>query len=81
MSKSLLLMLPLLPLLLACQPDSPPAESKVGADRDVHGCIPSAGYRWCEQQQACVRPWELTKSDTNQTAEEAFQIQCGTPAN
>jgi putative hemolysin len=29
-----------------------------GSDKDAHGCIPSAGYTWCEQQQKCVRLWE-----------------------
>lgn len=30
----------------------------LGGDRDEHGCIPSAGYIWCEKLQKCVRPWE-----------------------
>lgn len=30
----------------------------VGGDRDAHGCIGSAGYRWCEPKQACLRFWE-----------------------
>lgn len=30
----------------------------VGADRDAHGCIGSAGYVWCEVVGDCVRPWE-----------------------
>lgn len=30
----------------------------LGGDRDEHGCIPSAGYIWCEELQECVRPWE-----------------------
>lgn len=30
----------------------------LGGDRDEHGCIPSAGYVWCEKLQKCVRPWE-----------------------
>jgi len=29
-----------------------------GSDRDEHGCIPSAGYVWCEEKQKCLRPWE-----------------------
>jgi hypothetical protein len=29
-----------------------------GSDRDAHGCIPSAGYTWCEEKQECLRPWE-----------------------
>jgi len=30
----------------------------VGGDRDEHGCIPSAGYMWCESKQKCLRIWE-----------------------
>jgi hypothetical protein len=30
----------------------------VGGDRDVHGCIGSAGYMWCEPKQKCLRIWE-----------------------
>jgi hypothetical protein len=30
----------------------------VGNDRDVHGCIGSAGYSWCEVKNKCLRPWE-----------------------
>lgn len=29
-----------------------------GSDRDVHGCIGSAGYSWCESKQKCLRIWE-----------------------
>jgi hypothetical protein len=43
--------------LLGCE--APPVESpRVGADRDAHGCIPSAGYLWDSAQQKCARPWE-----------------------
>jgi hypothetical protein len=30
----------------------------VGSDRDEHGCIPSAGYTWCEDKGKCLRIWE-----------------------
>lgn len=30
----------------------------VGGDKDVHGCIGSAGYSWCEVKQKCLRVWE-----------------------
>jgi len=30
----------------------------LGGDRDEHGCIPSAGYTWCEAKQNCLRTWE-----------------------
>ena len=33
-------------------------KDKLGSERDIHGCIPSAGYRWCEVTQKCIRPWE-----------------------
>lgn len=33
-------------------------EPMLGGDRDEHGCIPSAGYVWCEAKQKCLRPWE-----------------------
>lgn len=39
----------------------PPKEQnvgRVGAQRDVNGCIPSAGYVWCPEKKSCIRPWE-----------------------
>ena len=30
----------------------------VGADRDEHDCIASAGYVWSQAQQKCLRVWE-----------------------
>ncbi|MDQ7815187.1 MAG: hypothetical protein RDU25_05285 [Patescibacteria group bacterium] len=30
----------------------------LGGDRDIHGCIGSAGYSWCESTSKCQRPWE-----------------------
>ncbi len=30
----------------------------VGSDKDEHGCIGSAGYRWSEVQQKCIRYFE-----------------------
>jgi hypothetical protein len=41
---------------------APPQSPMPGADRDAHGCIGSAGYRWCERERACVRPWELAQA-------------------
>lgn len=40
----------------------------VGDDMDEHGCIGSAGYRWCEAKQECLRLWEV-KCDENQMHE------------
>ncbi|MDD4318786.1 MAG: hypothetical protein PHW10_00450 [Candidatus Peribacteraceae bacterium] len=44
-------------LLAACASADEP-EPLLGGDRDVHGCIPSAGYSWCEAKQKCLRVWE-----------------------
>lgn len=30
----------------------------VGNDIDEYGCIPSAGYTWCEVKNKCIRIWE-----------------------
>ncbi len=35
-----------------------PTQPIVGGDRDIHGCIGSAGYSWCEPKQKCLRIWE-----------------------
>ena len=51
-----------------------------GADRDSHGCIPSAGYAWCENTQQCERPWELAKRKKFEKTPEAFEKYCNNPA-
>ena len=50
----------------------------VGADRDEHGCIASAGYQWCERLKQCVRPWELAAEKGFENTAEAFQAFCQT---
>lgn len=30
----------------------------IGGDKDEHGCLPAAGYTWCESKQKCLREWE-----------------------
>jgi len=30
----------------------------IGGDKDAHGCLPAAGYTWCEVKQKCLRSWE-----------------------
>jgi len=37
---------------------APTGNTIVGGDRDAHGCIPSAGYSWCEAKNSCIRTWE-----------------------
>lgn len=50
----------LTPLLLlgitACSSTTP---ESIGGDRDEYGCLPAAGYLWCERTQRCERSWEL----------------------
>ena len=47
-----------------------------GSDRDEHGCIKSAGYRWCEAEKKCVRPWELLAKVGSENSPEAFDAYC-----
>ena len=49
-------------LLAACTPQgqstSSAAAPVVGSDRDVHGCIGSAGYTWSVVRGECIRMFE-----------------------
>jgi hypothetical protein len=45
----------------------------VGNDRDAHGCIPSAGYSWCEVKQKCLRVWEEKCQLVNATGAEGLE--------
>jgi len=51
-------------------------EKLVGADRDGHGCVTSAGFRWCERLRSCVRPWELAKEKGFANDPAAFENYC-----
>ncbi len=52
-------------ILTACQPSpKDPIENNrqstvVGADRDRHGCIGTAGYTWSEVKQDCVQLFNM----------------------
>lgn len=50
-----------------------------GADRDEQGCIGSVGYRWCAQQTACVRPWNLAEQEGIVNDAESFEQFCALP--
>ena len=58
-------------------PTSAPAPAPIaqqqmpGSDRDEYGCIPSAGYEWCEPLQKCIRPWEEECVETQKLDELA----------
>ncbi|WP_456457126.1 hypothetical protein [Nitratifractor sp.] len=45
-------------------------------DRNMHGCIVSAGYRWCAYLEKCVRPWELAKERGFNQDKQAFEKFC-----
>lgn len=70
-------------LLASCQSSNNAATSKVmadtlsivGNDKDDKGCIASAGYKWSQLRNDCVRPFEdgitleiLNTANTYQTA-------------
>ena len=48
----------------------------VGSDKDEHGCIPSAGYLWCEKSGQCERPWELSERESIENTQAAFNTFC-----
>jgi len=58
--KNLLPLLIISTVLSACitSETTPTPPAALGSDRDVHGCIASAGYSWCEVKTKCLRPWE-----------------------
>ncbi|MCA8275556.1 hypothetical protein LGN17_24020 [Burkholderia sp. AU30280] len=58
------------------QSPAPAAPPMVGSDRDAHGCIPSAGYSWCEATQQCERPWELAKQKGFANSAQAYDQFC-----
>ncbi len=61
-------------LVAACARTFDPAPClRPGSDRDAHGCIGSAGYRWCAARRACVRPWTVASSAVD------FDAQCANP--
>ena len=56
-------------------PETKPAI--VGADKDAHGCLPSAGYTWCAKMNQCVRPWELAEAKGFKVSAAEFDKFCG----
>ena len=62
----------------------------VGGDRDVHGCLGSAGYSWSESELSCVREWEtgvkryqvidfVSCADAGYAVMESYPRQCRAP--
>lgn len=49
----------------------------IGGDKDAHGCIGTAGFKWCSKTNKCERPWELAKKEKFEKSAEAFNSFCG----
>ena len=45
-------------LVVVYVPFTPSQPQPVGADKDAHGCIASAGYTYSVVRQVCIRVWE-----------------------
>jgi len=50
---------------------------RLGGEKDVHGCIGSAGFKWCAKTNRCERPWELATKEKFAKSVEAFDAFCG----
>lgn len=48
----------------------------VGGDKDKFGCIYSAGYQWCANENRCVRPWEIAQEKALENTKEVFNDLC-----
>lgn len=64
--------------LCGCADTPPPLDPPIpGSDHDAHGCIPSAGYAWCERTRMCEHPWTLAAREWFPTTKEAYEGYCG----
>ena len=68
-----LLIVGIFSILSACK-EKPP--TLVGDDKDAHGCLPSAGYQWCGNENKCVRSWELAKEKALDLNADGFNQYC-----
>lgn len=64
-------------LLAGCA--TPNTPHLVGSERDPHGCIPSAGYLWCQKTASCQRPWELAAEHGFVNTAQNWQQFCQNP--
>ena len=62
--------------LLGCVTETTETQVMPGANRDAHGCIPSAGYAWCAKTHACEQPWELASQKGFENSQAAFNRYC-----
>lgn len=56
--KNYLILLTTALVSFSCQNNNANSSEKIGNEKDAHGCLLSAGYRWSIIQEKCVRPWE-----------------------
>ncbi|QUM75274.1 hypothetical protein HWV00_02965 [Moritella sp. 24] len=63
----------LLATITACSHSEP---EPIGGDRDEHGCLPAAGYLWCERTQTCERSWELADAAKIEHTEAEVKAYC-----
>ena len=54
----------------------PETSALAGSDRDIHGCIGTAGYQWCERTNQCERPWELASKEGFENTLEKYDSYC-----
>lgn len=63
-------------LLLSITACSSTPQEPIGGERDAHGCLPAAGYLWCERTQNCERSWELADAVHIEHTEEEVKSYC-----
>ncbi len=49
---------------------------RISGDKDAHGCIGTAGFKWCARTNKCERPWELAKEKNFDNTNKAFDAYC-----
>ncbi len=79
MNKLLLLQVVFIVYVSGCtlgKPDNSEGSNMPGSDKDIYGCISSAGYSWCERTNQCERPWELAEQEGFNNTHERFQEYC-----
>ena len=81
MKRALILSIFVTALFLTVCAKKPEPQRLVGADKDIHGCIGSAGYLWCAKENLCVRPWELAKDKNIENNEESLNKYCNSLSN
>merc|ERR1712129_278909 len=48
----------------------------IGSDRDMYGCVASAGYSWCVAKAKCYRSWEESCNSTSVCGADSDENGC-----